>query len=96
LQHITILTNFPPYFQTGDNLSSESEILKQNFVNLETRMSKMDEREKSELKKFENVLSRVTICEKSVKDLSGKSLISDLEQKIKNFAKNSEETSNQV
>ena len=56
----------------------------------------MDEREKSELKKFENVLSRVTICEKSVKELSGKSVISDLETKVKNFAKNSEETSNQV
>ena len=56
----------------------------------------MDEREKSESKKFENVLSRVTICEKSVKELSGKSVISDLETKVKNFAKNSEETSNQV
>jgi hypothetical protein len=69
--------------------------LKQNFVNLETRISKVDEREKSESKKFENVVGRLANVEKSVKDVSAKS-ISDLEQKVKNFAKNIDENTAQV
>jgi len=84
---------FPSFL--GDSSFSEAQILKQNFVNLETRMSKVDEREKSESKKFENVVGRLTNVEKSVKDVSAKS-ISDLEQKVKNFAKNVDENSAQV
>ncbi len=88
---------FPSVFSSflGDSSFSESQILKQNFVNLETRMSKVDEREKSESKKFENVVGRLTNVEKSVKDVSAKS-ISDLEQKVKNFAKNIDENSAQA
>ena len=91
----TFVEFFHNFFYLGDSTFSETQILKQNFVNLETRMSKMDEREKSDSKKFENVVGRLTNVEKSTKEFSGKS-ISDVEQKVKNFAKNVEENSSQV
>ncbi len=54
-----------------------------------------DDREKTDKKKFDSFVDQLSSCEKSVKELSNKSL-NDVEQKLKSFSKISEENSAQV
>ncbi len=54
-----------------------------------------DDREKTDKKKFDSFVDRLSSCEKSVKELSNKSL-NDVEQKLKSFSKVNEENSAQV
>ena len=61
--------------------------MKQNFVAVETRLSKLDDREKADKKAADSVAERLTSCEKSIKDVASKS-IADVEQKMKNLVKN--------
>ena len=62
---------------------------------VETRLSKLDDREKADKKAADSVTERLTSCEKSIKDVASKS-IADVEQKMKNLVKNVEDNSSQV
>ena len=52
----------------------------------------MDEKEKTESEKIENLIGRMTVCEKSVNDSSTK----NLDQKVATFENAIEENSTQV
>ena len=69
--------------------------MKQNFVAVETRLGKLDDREKLDKKAADSVAERLTSCEKSIKDVASKS-IADVEQKMKSLVKNMEDNSSQV
>ena len=82
-------------FISESNVLAESEILKQNLVNFEARICQLDEKEKIESKKIENLIGRMTACENSAKDSSNKNF-AELDQKVGTFAKAIEENSAQV
>ena len=83
------------YFISDPSSFEESEILRKNFVNLEARICHLDEKEKTESQKIENLIGRMTVCEKSVNNSSTKNF-EDLDQKVATFAKTIEENCTQV
>ena len=80
------------YFISDPSSFEESEVLRKNLVNLEARICHLDEKEKAESEKIENLIGRMTVCEKSVNDSSTK----NFDQKVATFAKTIEENSTQV
>ena len=83
------------YFISEPSSFEESEILRKNFVNLEARICHLDEKEKTESQKIENLIGRMTVCEKSVNESSTKNF-KDVDLKVATFAKTIEENSTQV